>query len=373
MTNRNQALPYPRLCLRRYIARLLGRALLPILFRIQIFGKANFPAHGPLIVVGNHTAIMEVVLMVIFTPWQVEILGSADVPHERVTEIASRFYGYIGYRRGHLDRYALRQAQSVLDQKGILGIFPEGGIWQTTERRVQPGVAWLSEKCKAPVLPIYFGGVRGALGAALQLKRPRLTMHIGTPIPPLQIPPGASVREEYSNYAWMVMQRVDALGPERGAREAPKILDERFLLEIEVSDPSGVQIEIPGEIAVKHPEALAKLLHYPSILKIFHVNLKMPVSALMTLSSYPAERDILTGCRSILKYLAYENPYLLTYRFGPKEGELMRLGVSELEALALWAVETRNRLRISPIRKYIDIELGREVVQTEQGRFQNWM
>ena len=79
MTTDEKEISYPRLRVRRFLARLLGRLLLPVIFRVRIFGKENFPPSGPLIVVGNHTAIMEVVMMVVFTPWQVEILGGGDI------------------------------------------------------------------------------------------------------------------------------------------------------------------------------------------------------------------------------------------------------------------------------------------------------
>ena len=38
----------------------------------------HFPEHGPLIVVGNHIAAMEAVLMVVTAPWQMEMLGPVE-------------------------------------------------------------------------------------------------------------------------------------------------------------------------------------------------------------------------------------------------------------------------------------------------------
>lgn len=135
MTNRNQALPYPRLCLRRYIARLLGRALLPILFRIQIFGKANFPAHGPLIVVGNHTAIMEVVLMVIFPhgrlkSWAVRMSHTNGLPKSRLVfmDTFGTSAGILtGMLFGKLRQCSTRVVYWVSFRKGESGKQPKGG------------------------------------------------------------------------------------------------------------------------------------------------------------------------------------------------------------------------------------------------------
>ena len=54
---------YPRRILIRQSLRLLGRGLMPLLTRAQISGRDNFPHKGPVILVGNHTAAMEVVMM----------------------------------------------------------------------------------------------------------------------------------------------------------------------------------------------------------------------------------------------------------------------------------------------------------------------
>ncbi|MEJ2598746.1 MAG: 1-acyl-sn-glycerol-3-phosphate acyltransferase, partial [Anaerolineales bacterium] len=99
-------LPYPRKRLARGLARGLGRVLLPAFFEIEIEGWENFPKEGPLLVVGNHTAAMEAVLMVVYTPWQVEMIGAGDIPQEKIIEWVISFYGSIPIRRGSFDRQA---------------------------------------------------------------------------------------------------------------------------------------------------------------------------------------------------------------------------------------------------------------------------
>ena len=126
---RTYSMSYPRRRLRRSALRWIGRGLLPLLTRTQISGREHFPAHGPLIVVGNHIAAMEVVLMVVYAPWQMELLGPGDVPPPPLMDAIARTHSYIAINRGNLDRRALTQALDVLRQDGILGMFPEGGIW----------------------------------------------------------------------------------------------------------------------------------------------------------------------------------------------------------------------------------------------------
>jgi 1-acyl-sn-glycerol-3-phosphate acyltransferase len=75
-------LKYPQNRWARFVLRGLGRLLLPLLTRTAITGMENFPPHGPVILIGNHTAAMEAVLMIIVAPRQVEVLGNGDIPFE---------------------------------------------------------------------------------------------------------------------------------------------------------------------------------------------------------------------------------------------------------------------------------------------------
>jgi 1-acyl-sn-glycerol-3-phosphate acyltransferase len=124
--------------------RSLGRALLPVLTRTTIRGQEHFPEGGPLLVVGNHVAAMEVVLMVVYAPWQIELLGPGDLPPPPWMHAVAGLYGYTPIRRGSADRDALRKALDVLEQGGVVGIFPGGGIRSSAfVVRQRPGHAGL--------------------------------------------------------------------------------------------------------------------------------------------------------------------------------------------------------------------------------------
>ncbi len=143
------ALAYPRRRLSRGLLRSVGRVLVPLLTRTQITGMEHFPASGPLIIVGNHIATMEVVLMVVYTPRQPEMLGAGDIaPPGWMNYLAPLRLHPVN--RGNLDRAALTKALSVLQQGGILGLFPEGGIWDPGAMEAKRGVAWLSYQSRAP-------------------------------------------------------------------------------------------------------------------------------------------------------------------------------------------------------------------------------
>lgn len=373
MAGERYAFPYPRRRLARGIARVGGRLLLPLFFRIRRRGQHNFPSGGPLLVVGNHVAVMEAVLMAVYTPWQVEIMGAADIPHETISDVMMRFFGFIPVRRGHVDRPALGKALSVLSKGGVIGVFPEGGIWEAGKMRPQTGVAWLSYRGQAPVLPIGFGGTLGALGDAMRLKRPELTINVGHVIPRACLPGTMPRRAYLEEYAVEVMEAVNALVPEEEMEELPQIVDERFELTVKVEAPVDGEVSPPADRRIEHPAALAKFLHSPGILKVFDENLDMDVRALQDIVGTEDPGAIARATAGVLSYLGQDNPYFLTYRFGPQMAEAMEFGLMELRALARWADEMGYSLQIVPIRRYYSPDAGREIVQIEQGRFEDWM
>jgi 1-acyl-sn-glycerol-3-phosphate acyltransferase len=364
---------YPRRRLQRLICRLFARLLLPLFFRIRITGKDNFPRSGPLITVGNHVAVMEAVLMAVYSPWLIEMLGSVDIPHEKFNAWIINFFGYIPIFRGRMERRAMHQALEVLAQNGVIGVFPEGGIWDTGSMKPQTGVAWLSQKSGVPVLPIAFGGTLGALADAFKFKRPQLTMTIGKPIPPASASSGEDRRAYLEEYANQVMSAVYALLPAEQRHIQPKITHETFKLEIALHDRRGQPVEIPPDLLIHHSAALVKFLHRPAILKIFDINLHLPVKPIQNLHTHPTAAQISQSLCAILDYLANDNPYLLTYRFGPKEGEAMQLGLQELLALSAWAVQSDYTLHLTPIRRFFSAPNETQITQTRQGEFKHWM
>jgi 1-acyl-sn-glycerol-3-phosphate acyltransferase len=372
MTESPKPIKYPRRVVIRALLQNIGHIFVSMLFNVEVTGKANLPARGPVIVVGNHTAIMETVLLTCYTPWQVEMLGAADIPHEKISQIFSDLFGYIPINRGHVDRPALRSALGILEQRGILGIFPEGGIWEPGLMRAQTGVAWLSYRGNAPVIPIGFSGTLGAIDKALKLRRPKLFMKIGDTIPPLQIKTGIPRKIQFEDYSEFVMVKVrDLLLPDEPSIQ-DKIKDERFELKQSAWD-GDCQVRIPNDLSINYGEALAKFLHRPAILKIFRSNLNFPIEPLEHINSENDPNAIAESLQYILDYLENENPYLLTYRFGPKTGEEMKLGLNELSALANWGIQKNITIKIIPIRRFYSLEEGKEILQTKQGYFEHWM
>ena len=363
----------PRKTIARKFLKLVGRIIVQIFFKVEISGRDNFPQSGPLIVVGNHSAIMEAVLLIVFSPWDIEMLGAADIPHEKFNQIISDFYGFIPVNRGNVDRVALNATLNILKQKGVVGIFPEGGIWDPGVMRAQTGVAWISYRSKTSVLPIGFSGTLGAIDSALKFKRPKLTMVIGKLIPPLILDPLIPRKNAFEGYAKNVMSQIRTLILPSDPSLEKKIRDEHFDLEIQIMDRQGQNISVPDDLIIKHDKNLSKFFHRPAILKLFRSNLKLPIDVLENLDENNFPRDISKALEFLINYIQQENPYILTYRFGPKAAEEMLSGMLELQKLTQWAERQRLLIKVIPFRRYHSIAEGREIVQTRQHAFERWM
>lgn len=353
---------YPRRRILRFFMSALGRFLMSILTRPTIIGYENLPKGGPLIVVGNHVAIVEAMMLAIYVPWTIEIIGNGDIPMDPRYAWLTKLWGFIPVRRGSVDRDEMRLPLDVLKQNGIIGLFPEGGIWETKMKKARTGVAWLSYHANAPVIPIGFGGMQGALRAALRFQRPKVVMNIGKVMPPVSGKVEGMSRKEALEYgANNIMAHVEALIPEEEKRSWKQIQDERFDFKFIVHDVMGDK-----EIPVLHPQGLGKFFHRPVILDVMARNMSLPVQPLQQLGVEHNAARLAEAVEVALKFLD-DNPHFLSYRFGYKEAADMYAGVAELRDLARQAAAQRQAISLQPIRHYRRDGDTQEITETLPG------
>lgn len=351
---------YPRRVLIRGLLRLIGRVLIRLLARPQVTGLENLPKEGPLILVGNHVALIEVIMMAMYVPWQVEFVGTGDIPFDPRFARIVNLWGVIPVNRGSTDRKELNVPLDILRQGGFVGIFPEGGIWSTTMKRARTGVAWLSYHANAPILPMGFGGMRGALQAALTLKRPRIIMNVGKLMPPVSgTVEGKSRKEALEDAANAIMAQVEALIPPEEKQTWKLILDEQFDFSLSVHTPEG-EVEKP----VAHPAGLGRFFHVPVILDVMARNMKLPVEPLRQLDHDPAA---IAEAAGVALSFFDSHPQFLSYRFGYAEAEAIYSGVVELRDIAREAAAQGWQITLRPVRRYRNGENGEEIILTTPG------
>ena len=330
---------YPRNKCRRVVLNVVIRALFRLLARVKVEGLKNIPKKGPLILAGNHVENLEAAFQMAYAGRIVEPIGAGDIPFDAGFDGLVNYYGFIPIDRGTVDRAALREAQSVLDQGAALGIYPEGGTWRPGKMPAQIGVALLSERGKAPVVPIGYSGFKGSTKAIFKLKFPKLTMRVGKPIPPLVIDPdGPPKKEQMQAYADEVMRQVYALLDESEHNIMPD--HETFRLVMKRENEAGECVELPE---VEGADAFVSLTNTAVILETLKSSLRLPVQAFMPGEENQTLDDLLQAIDATLGYLK-EKPAFFIYRMGQELGSQVPEFLKNLREIALECKADRQTL-----------------------------
>lgn len=161
----------------------LLRAILWIVGRWTVTGRQNVPCSGPVVVVCNHLSNTDPpILSAAVLSRRVRYMGKIELFHSPLAPIVHLF-GAFPVRRFESDMGALLAAERILRHGGVLGMFPEGHRSRTGYiGQPHPGTAMIALRSGATVLPCAITGTE-QLGRPLNLlRKPRISVHIGTPI-----------------------------------------------------------------------------------------------------------------------------------------------------------------------------------------------
>jgi len=215
MKSKYQNYPYPRRRVVRAVSQRLAHVALAALTNLHITGRENLPNGGPLLVVANHFSFIDPVAMIRAVPWPIEFVGGFQMPNApAVVKWLPKVWGYYPVHRGSFSTDALRAAEAVLEQNGILGIFPEAGNWATVLRPARPGAAFLAVRTGAPILPMGFAHLNEVFPSLRKGKRARITINIGEPFGPFGARGrGRTRRPKLEAIGHEIMERIAQLIP----------------------------------------------------------------------------------------------------------------------------------------------------------------
>ncbi|MEW6717076.1 MAG: lysophospholipid acyltransferase family protein [Chloroflexota bacterium] len=142
----------------RFLLRTVGFTLLVRLRRVE--GLENVPQTGPAILIMNHIAFVDPIVVLHVVPRNIVPLAKKEVYDYPIVGIFPRLYGVIPVQRMGFDRKALRQAKAVLDGGEIVLMAPEGTRNKTLQRGKE-GFAYLASRTNATVIPIAIEGTEG--------------------------------------------------------------------------------------------------------------------------------------------------------------------------------------------------------------------
>ena len=209
---------YPRRRLIRGLMGGLNRVLLALLTHFEVVGRENLPDGGPLLLVMNHFSFTDPAIVLRAVPWPIEGLGGFRLPHAPFWGgWILKLWGYLPLHRGTGARGALRAAEDVLAQGGVVGIAPEGGAWATVLRPPRPGTSFLAVRTKARVLPLGIDGATDIFPSLRKGRRAHVTVRIGRPLGPFCVDGrGQERRDQLDAIGHQIMHEIAGLiAPER--------------------------------------------------------------------------------------------------------------------------------------------------------------
>lgn len=154
-------------------------------FRLTVRHRERIPASGPVVVVANHSAIVDGPLLYGLLGRRSSVLIKQEMFRGPLGWLLPRI-GQLAVRRGEADRAPLLTAVRLLRGGGMMVVFPEGTRGQGDVSSAQQGAVWLARTGGARILPVAIRGTRRAPGSKRRF-RPYVDVLVGEPF---EVSPG---------------------------------------------------------------------------------------------------------------------------------------------------------------------------------------
>ncbi|GAA4865303.1 lysophospholipid acyltransferase family protein [Saccharopolyspora rosea] len=158
----------------------IGRTFVRLPFRVRVHGAERIPESGPVVLVSNHSSMLDGPLLFGTLRRPVVFLIKREMFRGALGWFLRRI-GQLSVRRGEPDRTPLLAAVRVLRAGGMVGVFPEGTRGAGDVDNAQHGAAWLARTAGARLLPVVCRGTRRPPGRGRRLL-PRIDVLFGEPV-----------------------------------------------------------------------------------------------------------------------------------------------------------------------------------------------
>jgi 1-acyl-sn-glycerol-3-phosphate acyltransferase len=338
----------PRVRRFRALFRPLALWIEKTLTQTTITGLENIPAQRPLIFAPNHASTYDAMLLIAHLPEETELVGPGDFKLLFPANVLIAWGGIVRIKRAALDRDSLKIMSSALERGLNLALFPEGGTWEKPLDAVKPGVAYLSAQHNVPILPISFGGTYGVWDKIIRLKRPKITIHFGEPLPPVVIADrklrGETLQRASSDLMTRIYERLPDADRARYDVAAAQVFHGRVYA---TNSAQEAQDDAP-DFAV-----LAELASKPNLVSPLYRNAKLPLRPLLDHERDHAAADFVIAVERLQHAFSGEYAGYLDYRLGEAKAKAVHDELAALRALALDAHHRALRLRFVPRVEYV--------------------
>jgi 1-acyl-sn-glycerol-3-phosphate acyltransferase len=181
-------------------------------FRLRGGGQHHVPRQGPLLLVANHSSVLDPPLIGAVAPRPLCFLAKEELFGIPLFGRFIRALNARPLRREGADARALRTALRLLEEGQALLVFPEGTRGdEGTLRPAKPGVGMLAVTSGAPVVPVYITGSGQVWPRGRSFPRPgKVRVTFGAPLR-FERPAGSDRKERYETASRDMMEAIAAL------------------------------------------------------------------------------------------------------------------------------------------------------------------
>jgi 1-acyl-sn-glycerol-3-phosphate acyltransferase len=165
------------------VGRRIGVGLMYGLWKPRVLGSWRVPASGPVILAVNHSHNIDGPMVMGVAPRPTHFLIKKEAFVGPLDPFLTGI-GQVKVDRHSTDRTAIARALGVLEQGGVLGIFPEGTRGEGDFASIRAGLAYFAVRSGAPIVPVAVLGSSGRPGRlikALPPLRSRVDVVFGDP------------------------------------------------------------------------------------------------------------------------------------------------------------------------------------------------
>jgi 1-acyl-sn-glycerol-3-phosphate acyltransferase len=310
----------------RRVVRWLGRALLRLLTRTTITGQEHLTAEGPVIYAANHASTFDALLLLTILPLDTVFVGPGDFKLLWPANWIVNHAGLILMKRGAVDRDGLKRMIEVLKAGGRLAMFPEGGTWEKPIDDVKSGASYLSQAAGARIVPMGFGGTYQVWTRIFRLRRPKMTITIGEPLPPVTVSADRKHRQDELQAAAVdLMHRIYDLLPRDTQARYDQLAHQRFTGHL-LFDPPPIP---PPLVSF---DALAELVSKPNLFSPLHRNAKLPVKPFVRAGRFYPAPIMKRAAEALLSAFSESGDFAgyLEYRLGDMKADEIRAALAAI-------------------------------------------
>jgi len=164
----------------RFLLRYVGFTLLAKVNQVE--GQENIPESGPGILLINHIAFIDPIVVLHVLKRDIVPMAKIEVYDYPVIGIFPHLWGVIPVRREEVDRRAIQQSLEVLDAGELVLVAPEGTRGPELKQGKE-GIAYIASRSSAPIIPVAIDGTIGfpALRFTKAWRGPGASVRFGHP------------------------------------------------------------------------------------------------------------------------------------------------------------------------------------------------